>query len=90
MPGTGAVAAVGDRNDRTDAKSAARTADDGSSSDTRRLTSIDDRMIQGNTAFAFALLRNTCGATAGEHFRLPLSVSVALAMTLTAPPGKQR
>jgi serine protease inhibitor len=73
----------------TDTKGVPRTVDDGSSPETRRLTSIDDRMIQGNAAFAFRLLRNTCGSGKTENvFVSPLSVSVALSMALNGAAGK--
>jgi len=46
-------------------------------------------MIQGNAAFAFALLRNTCGSGKTENiFVSPLSVSVALSMALNGAAGK--
>jgi serine protease inhibitor len=73
----------------TDSKSIVRTVDDGSAPGTRRLTSIDNRMIQGNAAFAFQLLRNTCGCGKTENiFVSPLSVSVALSMALNGAAGK--
>jgi len=72
-----------------DTKGVPRTVDDGSRPETRRLTSIDDRMIQGNSTFAFRLLRNTCKSGGQENvFISPLSVSVALAMTLNGAAGK--
>jgi serpin B len=73
----------------SDARPAARVVDDGSAPGTRRLTSIDDRLIQGQAAFAFRLLRNTCGAGKTENvFVSPLSVSVALSMALNGGAGK--
>ena len=73
----------------TDTKGVPRTVDDGSSPETRRLTSIDDRMTQGNSTFAFRLLRNTCKSGGQENvFISPLSVSVALSMTLNGAAGK--
>jgi len=66
-----------------------RSVDDGSSPDARRLTSIDDRLVRGNSAFAFELLRKTCGSGETRNlFISPLSVSVALAMTYNGASGK--
>lgn len=73
----------------TDTQGVPRTVDDGSSPETRRLTSIDNRMIQGTSTFAFRLLRNTCKSGGQENvFISPLSVSVALSMTLNGAAGK--
>ena len=66
-----------------------RSVDDGSSPDARRLTSIDDRVVQGNSVFAFGLFRKTCGSGETRNlFISPLSVSVALAMTYNGASGK--
>jgi serine protease inhibitor len=88
--GSGAVPGDSHKgSDAADSKGVVRTVDDGSAPGTRRLTSIDDRMIQGNAAFAFALLRNTCGSEKKENvFVSPLSVSVALSMALNGAAGK--
>lgn len=66
-----------------------RGVDDGSSPRTRRLSSIDDRLVGGNARFAFALFAKTCGAGETKNlFISPLSVSVALAMTYNGAGGK--
>lgn len=66
-----------------------RGVDDGSSPGTRRQISIDDRLIKGNSAFAFDLFRKTCGSGGTTNlFISPLSVSVALAMTYNGASGK--
>jgi len=66
-----------------------RGVDDGSSPDVRHSTSIDDRLIRGNSAFAFGLFRRTCGSGQSKNlFVSPLSVSVALGMTYNGASGK--
>jgi serpin B len=53
------------------------------------LTSIDDRVVRGNSVFAFGLFRKTCGNGETKNlFISPLSVSVALAMTYNGASGK--
>ena len=80
---------AGSVSDAADAGDVPRSVDDGSAPGTRRLTSMDDRLIQGQSAFAFRLLRNACGS--GKHENLfisPLSVSAALSMALNGAAGK--
>lgn len=65
-----------------------RSVDDGSRPATRRLTSVDDRVVRANTAFAFKLLGNTCENNTTENiFISPLSVSIALSMTANGATG---
>ena len=66
-----------------------RGVDDGSAPATRRLTSIDDRLLGGNSKFAFRLFKTTCGSGETENlFISPLSVSVALAIAYNGAAGK--
>ncbi len=65
-----------------------QSVDDGSRPATRRLTSIDDRVVRANTAFAFELLARTCGSDTHQNlFVSPLSVSIALSMTANGAAG---
>jgi serpin B len=73
----------------TEGAQTVRGVDDGSAPATRRLTSIDDRLLGGNARFAFGLFAKTCGSGEPKNiFISPLSVSVALAMTYNGAAGK--
>jgi serpin B len=73
----------------SDSSSSARRAQDGMQPAAMRVTSADDRVLSGNSAFAFELFAHVCGS--GEQKNLfisPLSVSIALSMTYNGAAGK--
>ncbi len=73
----------------SDSSGSARTTLDGSQPAAMPLTSVDDRVLSGNSTFAFELFRRVCGSDEQKNlFISPLSVSIALSMTYNGAAGK--
>jgi serine protease inhibitor len=82
--GSAAAASGGPR-----ANEGAGPVERGSTPETRRLASVDQRVVDGNSSFAFRLVKKTCGSGETKNlFISPLSVSIALAMTYNGASGK--